>query len=51
MGITLAEAETFFTPVDLLRISLESSPITLLFWAIAGYQAFAIPMRALNRGG
>ena len=50
MGITLAEAETFFPPVDLLRISLESSPITLLFWAIAGYQAFAIPMRALTRG-
>ena len=50
MGISLAEAETFLPPVDLLRISLESSPITLLFWAIAGYQAFAIPMRALTRG-
>lgn len=50
LGISLAEAEAFLPPVDLLRISLESSPITLLFWAIAGYQAVVIPLRAVTRG-
>ena len=32
-----------------LRFSLESEPITLLFWAIAGWEAFVIPMRAATR--
>jgi hypothetical protein len=37
------------TPLDLVRFSLESDPITLLFWAIAGWEAFVIPMRAATR--
>ena len=36
-------------PIDLIRFSLESEPITLLFWAIAGWEAFIIPMRAATR--
>jgi hypothetical protein len=48
-GIPIAEIKSFFTPVELLRFSIESEPITLLFWAIAGYEAFAIPMRAVTR--
>ena len=39
----------FASPIDLLRFSLESEPITLLFWAIAGWEAFVIPMRAATR--
>ncbi len=49
MGVPLAEAEALFTPVDLVRASLEAEPITLLFWAIAGYEAFVIPMRLIGR--
>jgi hypothetical protein len=37
------------TPIELVRFSLESDPITLLFWAIAGWEAFVIPMRAATR--
>ena len=37
------------TPIELIRFSLESDPITLLFWAIAGWEAFVIPMRAVTR--
>ena len=37
------------TPIELIRFSLESEPITLLFWAIAGWEAFVIPMRATTR--
>ena len=37
------------TPVDIVRSSLESDPLTLLFWAIAGWEAFIIPMRAATR--
>jgi hypothetical protein len=37
------------TPLELVRFSLESDPITLLFWAIAGWEAFVIPMRAATR--
>ena len=37
------------TPVDVVRDSLESDPLTLLFWAIAGWEAFVIPMRAATR--
>jgi hypothetical protein len=37
------------TPIELVRFSLESEPITLLFWAIAGWEAFVIPMRAATR--
>ena len=49
-GIPAAEFEAFFSsPIDLLRFSLESEPITLLFWAIAGWEAFVIPMRAATR--
>jgi hypothetical protein len=36
-------------PLELIRFSLESDPITLLFWAIAGWEAFVIPMRAATR--
>lgn len=36
-------------PIELIRFSLESEPITLLFWAIAGWEAFVIPMRAATR--
>ena len=36
-------------PIELIRFSLESEPITLLFWAIAGWEAFIIPMRAATR--
>ena len=49
-GVTIAEVEAeFASPIDLLRFSLESEPITLLFWAIAGWEAFIIPMRAATR--
>jgi hypothetical protein len=49
-GIPAAEFEAVFSsPIDLLRFSLESEPITLLFWAIAGWEAFVIPMRAATR--
>jgi hypothetical protein len=49
-GIPAAEFEAVFSsPIELLRFSLESEPITLLFWAIAGWEAFVIPMRAVNR--
>lgn len=51
LGVPMAVAEALFSPVDLVRMSLEGDPITLLFWAIAGYQAFAIPMRAVTRSG
>jgi hypothetical protein len=37
------------SPVDIVRSSLESDPLTLLFWAIAGWEAFIIPMRAATR--
>ena len=37
------------TPLELVRFSLESDPITLVFWAIAGWEAFVIPMRAATR--
>ena len=49
-GVSIAEVEAeFASPIDLLRFSLESEPITLLFWAIAGWEAFVIPMRAATR--
>ena len=49
-GVTIAEVEAeFASPIELLRFSLESEPITLLFWAIAGWEAFIIPMRAATR--
>ena len=49
-GVTIAEVEAeFASPIELLRFSLESEPITLLFWAIAGWEAFVIPMRAATR--
>jgi hypothetical protein len=50
IGVPASELLALFSPVDLVRISLEEEPITLLFWAIAGYEAFVIPMRA-GRGG
>jgi hypothetical protein len=37
------------SPIEIIRTSLESDPLTLLFWAIAGWEAFAIPMRAATR--
>ncbi len=46
IGVPASEFLALFSPVDLVRISLEEEPITLLFWAIAGYEAFVIPMRA-----
>ena len=49
-GVTIAEVEAeFASPIELLRFSLETEPITLLFWAIAGWEAFVIPMRAATR--
>jgi hypothetical protein len=49
-GVSIAEVEAeFASPIELLRFSLESEPITLLFWAIAGWEAFVIPMRAATR--
>ena len=49
-GVTIAEVEAeFASPIELLRFSLETEPITLLFWAIAGWEAFIIPMRAATR--
>jgi hypothetical protein len=49
-GVSIAEVEAeFASPIELLRFSLESEPITLLFWAIAGWEAFIIPMRAATR--
>ncbi len=54
MGVTVAEIAAFAPPIpplELVRLSLEAEPITLLFWAIAGYEAFIIPMRAINRPG
>lgn len=49
-GVTIAEVEAeFASPIDLLRFSLETEPITLLFWAIAGWEAFIIPLRAATR--
>jgi hypothetical protein len=53
-GVSVAEVQAFLpsmSPVELVRLSIESEPITLLFWAIAGYEAFIIPLRALTRGG
>jgi hypothetical protein len=54
MGVAVEEVTAFLpsmSPVELVRLSIESEPITLLFWAIAGYEAFIIPMRAVTRGG
>jgi len=51
LGASAAEFLALFSPVDLVRLSLEGEPITLLFWAIAGYEAFIIPLRAMARGG
>jgi hypothetical protein len=53
-GIDLSYAELqaeiqAMSPVDIVRSSLESDPLTLLFWAIAGWEAFIIPMRAATR--
>jgi hypothetical protein len=53
-GIDLTYAELqaeiqAMSPVDIVRSSLESDPLTLLFWAIAGWEAFIIPMRAATR--
>ena len=49
-GVSIAEVEAVFSsPFELIRFSLESEPITLLFWAIAGWEAFVIPMRAATR--
>jgi hypothetical protein len=56
MGISVGEVADIAalagvptTPLELVRFSLESDPITLLFWAIAGWEAFVIPMRAATR--
>ena len=35
--------------LELVKLSLESDPLTLVFWAIAGYQAVVIPMRSVTR--
>jgi len=53
-GIDLTYAELqaeiqAMSPIDIVRSSLESDPLTLLFWAIAGWEAFIIPMRAATR--
>ena len=37
------------TPIDIVRSSIEGDPLTLVFWAIAGWEAFIIPMRAATR--
>ncbi|HSK53047.1 MAG TPA: hypothetical protein VLA44_09845 [Clostridia bacterium] len=50
-GVPLEVAEAMFPPVERVRASLEGEPITLLFWAIAGYEAFVIPLRAATRSG
>jgi hypothetical protein len=52
MGFTYAELQAYFgamSPLEVVRSSLESDPLTLLFWAIAGWEAFVIPMRAATR--
>jgi hypothetical protein len=49
MGMDPELARTLYTPVELVRTSLESDPLTLVFWAIAGYQAVVIPMRSASR--
>jgi hypothetical protein len=52
MDLTYAELQAeiqAMSPVDIVRSSLESDPLTLLFWAIAGWEAFIIPMRAATR--
>ena len=52
MEFTYAELQAEFqamSPIDIVRSSLESDPLTLLFWAIAGWEAFVIPMRAATR--
>jgi hypothetical protein len=56
MGMTIEEVADVAgvaglpnSPLELIRFSLESDPITLLFWAIAGWEAFVIPMRAATR--
>jgi hypothetical protein len=59
MGVSLQQAASLAelagvapsSPIDHVRLSLEADPITLLFWAIAGYEAFIIPMRAATRPG
>lgn len=51
LGVPVDVAQALFTPVELVRLSLESDPLTLVFWAIAGFQAFVIPMRAMTRSG
>jgi hypothetical protein len=48
-GLSIAEVKAAFPPLELIRYSLESEPITLLFWGIAGWEAFIIPMRAATR--
>jgi hypothetical protein len=52
MEFTYAELQAEFqamSPIDVIRSSIELEPITLLFWAIAGWEAFVIPMRAATR--
>ena len=51
MGLTVAEVTGLvqLSPVELVRLSIESDMITLVFWAIAAYEAFAIPMGAVTR--
>jgi hypothetical protein len=39
------------TAVDIIRFSISEDPLTLLFWAIAAFEAFSIPAKQKLRFG
>ncbi len=50
-GVTIELIQPPDFIVSVVMDSLQSDPLTLAFWAIALFQAFAIPSRSLGRGG
>jgi hypothetical protein len=48
MTIELLQPPDFI--VSVVKDSVQADPLTLVFWAIAVFQAFAIPSRSLGRG-
>jgi hypothetical protein len=49
-GVTIELIQPPDFIVSVVMDSVQADPLTLAFWAIALFQAFAIPSRSLRRG-
>jgi hypothetical protein len=49
-GLTIELLQAPDVVISVVMESLQADPLTLAFWAIALFQAFAIPSRAIGRG-